>query len=177
MKRSILIFVICYFCQYVVSQDTRQRDSIMYKTAYEYIVNDSVCKNKQIVVSDSICDLERYGTAGLEQFPEEYIKLDQYREEQVMRFVTKGMTAFYSPLLASLFPNRDVKRSDTVLFFSEVIDLMLRVDVNFFNKKYISECDRFRWEAYMWGTAYRYLFIFNEDGAIRKVLWSEMMLN
>lgn len=177
MKRSVIALVICCCCQYVAGQDARQRDSIMYKTAYEYIVNDSVCKNKRIVVADSICDLDRYWPAGLEKFPEECKKLKQYREEQGKRMYKTRIAMYYSPLLVSLFPNRDVKRSDTVLFFSEIIDLMLRVDVIFFNKQYISECERFRWEAYMWGTAYEYLFIFNEDGTIRKALWSEIILN
>lgn len=175
MKEVVFIFIICFGCQYVVCQNTWQKDSIMYMAAYKYITNDSINKKKLIVVSDSIEDLDRNWDTGLEQFPEESKKLAQQLEEQSKRYFIK--TTYYSPLLASLFQNQDVKRSQTILFFSKIEDMMLRADINFFNKKYIAEDEKFNFRDYMWGMKFQYLFIFNEDGTIKKALWRELILN
>lgn len=175
MKEVFIIFIICFSCQHVVCQNTWQKDSIMYMAAYKYITNDSINKNKLIVVSDSIEDLDRYWDTGLEQFPEESEKLKKQRNEQRKRYSIK--TTYYSPLLASLFQNQDVKRSQTILFFSKIEDMILIANINFFNKRYIPEDNKFECGNYIWGISYEYLFIFNEDGTIKKALWRELMLN
>lgn len=174
MKRGLIAFMICC-CQYIACQNTWQRDSIIYMTAYKYIINDSINQNKLMVVADSIVDLDRYWVDGLEELPEERKILAQYKDKQRERYFIAS--TYYSPLLATLFPNQDVKRSNNILFFSNIDNMMLRADVNFFDKKCMSECEKFRYEAYMWGTSHEYLFIFNEDCIIKKVLWREVILN
>lgn len=104
----------------------------MYMAAYNYILNDSINNNRLIVVADSIVDLDRYWVTGLEQFPEEYKKLARYIEKQMKRMFATSSS--YSPLLASLFHDQDVKLSNAILFFSRIIDLMLRADINILSK-------------------------------------------
>lgn len=175
MKRVVLVFAIMCICQHVLCQSMCYKDSIMYMSAYRYILNDSINRNKLVAVADSIVDLDRYWMTGLEQYPEEQKKLACYREKQMKRIFTA--TAFYSPLLASLFHDQDVMHSNTILFFSEIADLMLRADINFFDKGYVGDYEKFNYEAYIWGISYEYLFIFNEDGTIKKVLRRELILN
>ena len=147
----------------------------MYMTAYKYILNDPINKNKLIIVADSIGDLDSYWDKYLEKYPEEQKKMNQYREKQIKRIW--GTSTFYSPLLASLFQGQNVKSSNTVLFFSEIIDSMLIASENFYDKKSVGEYYKFSYEAYMWGISYEYLFIFNEDGTLRDVFWHELILN
>lgn len=175
MKRDIIIFVVISCCQYSFCQNRSERDSIMYMAAYNYILSDSINKNKLIAVADSIVDLDRYWVTGLQQFPEEHKKLAQYREKQMTKIFATSTS--YSPLLSSLFHDQDVKRSNTILFFSGIIDLMLRADINSFNKNYMGEYEKFNYEAYIWGISYEYLFLFKEDGTLRKVLQRELILN
>lgn len=175
MKRGITVFAIMCCFQYAVCQSRWQKDSLMYMAAYKYIINDSINKDKLIVVADSIVDLDRYWVTGLEQFPEEQKKLIQYKEKQMKRIFTTS--TFCSPLLACLFREQDVNGSNTILFFSEIADLILRADINFYDKKIIGEYDKFNYEAYLWGISYEYLFIFNQDGTLRKALRRKMILN
>lgn len=179
MKRCLAIFMLCYCFQYVVCQNTWERDSTMYMTAYQHIKNDSIFSGKLIAVADSIVDLDRYCLDCLkEDFPEECKKLDQYRKNKKYPYYYMYYSYFYtyySPLLAFLFRNQDVEQASVILFFSNVEDLMLRADIHFYDKKYISE--KFRSEQYIWGISYRYLFIFDENATLRKVVRGDVQLN
>ena len=179
MKRCIAILMLCYCFQYVVCQTTWQKDSTMYMTAYQHIKNDSIFSGKLIAVTDSIVDLDRYCLDCLKkEFPEEYEKLKVYRKNKKYPYFYSYYSYFYtyySPLLAFLFRNQDVEQASAILFFSNIEDLMLRADVNFYDKTYIS--NKFKYEEYIWGISYEYLFIFDENATLRKVVRSEFQLN
>lgn len=179
MKRCILILMLCYCFQYVVCQNTWQKDSTMYMTAYQYIKKDSIFSNKLIAVVDSIVDLDRYCLDCLKkEFPEEYEKLKVYRKNKKYPYSHTYYSCFYtyySPLLAFLFRSQDVKQASAILFFSNIEDLMLRVDVNLYDKTYVF--NKFKYEEYIWGISYEYLFIFDKNATLRKVVRSEVQLN
>ncbi|MDD3036925.1 hypothetical protein [Bacteroides sp.] len=151
----------------------------MYMTAYQYIKNDSFFSGKLVAVADSIVDLDRYEYDCLkEEFPEEYEKLKVYRKNKKYPYLHTYYSYFYtyySPLLAFLFRGQDIERASAILFFSNIEDLMLRADVEIYDKRYIS--NKFKYEQYMWGISYGYLFIFDKNATLRKVLRSESQLN
>ena len=58
MKKYIIIVLLVCCNQYVNSQNAWQRDSAMYMTAYTYILNDSINQKQNLLVADSLVDLD-----------------------------------------------------------------------------------------------------------------------
>lgn len=171
MKKFLSGCIACITCSLTFSQTTLETESLMYRNAYEYILNDSINKDRIISVADCMTDLGMYWDTGLEEYPQEKERLRSYRRERKYRY----FEPYFSPLLHCLFRNKNADISNTVVFFSPVVDLMLRADLEFYELG--SGRAKFRHDAYWFGMSYMYLFLFNEDGTIKKALGMEFILN
>lgn len=173
MKKKMIAFIICFCYQYAIAQNGHQKESTMYMAAYEYIICDSINFGRLISVSDSIVDLDRYWSSGLEEFPNEKNILNQYRSKKGYRY----FDTYYSQSLDSLFHNRQMNQSNTILFFSQIEDCILRADLLTFSSKQICKVKKKDYNAYFWGTGFEYLFLFNANGVIKIVLRQEIIYN
>lgn len=145
----------------------------MYLAAYNYIINDSINANRVICVADVITDLDMYEWDGLKDYPKERKKLHMYRSERGYEY----FEPYYCPLLFFLFRNKNAENSDTIVFFSPIVDSsMLRADLMFYDEGSKGR-SKFRHEAYVFGMSYEYLFLFNEDGYIKKALGRYIIMN
>lgn len=170
MKSSIAITICCFFCSNtIIAQLNCNQDSTMYIAAYNYVVNDSLCQEKNIVVSDSIIDLDRFWfSKDLSEFSIEREKLDQYR----FRKSYAWFKPFYSPCISSIFNVKNLN-SKLVLFFSVIEDNMLRADLLPHNKKWTN---KFNYDEMSFQNVGQiYLFIFNKKGRIKKVFCHEII--
>lgn len=169
MRKIVIFAIYCLFSFNVVAQVNCKQDSIMYIAAYDYVVNDSLNRGKNIVVSDSIVDLDRFWfSKDLTEFTVERKKLDQYRLNKNYIW----FDPFYSPCIASLFVEKKMY-SKQVLFFSVIEDNMLRVDLLPHNRKCVN---KFNYNAISSQTEGQvYLFIFNKDGSIKKAFSHEII--
>jgi len=169
MRNVVIIFFSTILWSYpVIAQKDREKDSVLYLAAYNYILNDSVNQNKKIAVSDSIVDLDRFWfSQDLKNFTIEKEKVDQYRSAKKFMW-TKP---YYSYFIDSLFC-KNKKQANNVLFFSQIEDNMLRVDI--LPKK---RCvDKFDYNAVAFQNIGRiYLFIFDKNGNIKKTFSREII--
>lgn len=172
MKKYIIIVLLIYCNQYVNSQNTWQRDSAMYMTAYTYILNDSINQKKNLLVADSLVDLDCiYNEDTLNTKEENEILLRQKKKH-------KYLPPYHSSLLSNLFPKIDISSEFHVIFFSPIIEnVMLRADLYFLQKKNINMKDIFRYDSYIFGTSYQYLFIFQPNSTLKRVICNEFILN
>lgn len=172
MKKYIIIVLLVCCNQYVGSQNTWQRDSAMYMTAYAYILNDSINQKKILLVADSLVDLDCiYNEDTLNTKEENGILLRQRKKY-------KFFAPYHSSLLSSLFPKFDVSSESYVLFFSPIIEnVILRADLYFFDKNHVNTKDIFRYDSYIFGTSYQYLFIFQPNATLKRVICNEFILN
>ena len=153
----------------MIAQLNCSQDSTTYIAAYNYVVNDSLCQEKNIVVSDSIVDLDRFlFSDDLTKFPIEREKLDQYRFSKNHVW----FKPFYSPCISSIFNVKNLN-SKSVLFFSVIEDNMLRADLLPHNKKWVNKFNYDEMAHHNEG--HIYLFIFNEKGRIKKVFCHVMI--
>lgn len=169
--RKFALLLLLFLCNgRIHSQCVDNQDTVLYKEAYDYIVNDSININKEIAVSDSIVDLDRdWFSHHLTDFPIEKKILDQYREKK--KFI--WLESFYSPCLASIFCKREI--SKYVLFFSQIEDNMLRADL-LPSKKQFNCTDIYNYDKMASLTeGWIYLFIFNNDGTIKASFNNEMI--
>lgn len=168
--KTILISIL-FFINYIgiKAQSDCDQDSIMYIAAYNYVANDSINRGKNIVVSDSIVDLDRFWfSKDLTEFTVEKEKLDLYR----LRKNYVWFDSFYSPCISSLFSGKNLN-SKLVLFFSTIEDNMLRVDLLPYNKKWKN---KFSYDTMSFQNVGQiYLFIFNKDRSIKKAFSHEII--
>lgn len=152
----------------IISADIYKRDSIMYKQAYQYIVNDSINIGKTIAVSDSIEDLDwHFFSQNMDTPLREWA--DKYREKRTFLIDF----AYYSKCLKSLFSPKNMNATHT-LFFSGVKYNMILADLFPCPKEIkMSANKRFEMDSFTYwfpnGIVYSYLFVFNDDYSLKKV--------
>lgn len=170
MRKIYICLLGCFYCCSVIKgQSNCDLDSAKFKIAYNYIINDSINKEKSISVSDSIVDIDRYWFSGeLKNFDKEQMKLNQYRKNKNFRW----FAPFYSPCLASMFCKKNNLLSNNVLFFSRIEDNMLLVEI-LPCKKYVNKYSYN--EMAFQNVGRTYLFIFCENGNLRAVFSREMI--
>jgi hypothetical protein len=158
------------YCTTSVSQNDCNFDSTIYIAAYNHILNDSINKNKNIAVCDSIIDLDRFFFSDyLENFPIEREILKQYRANK--KFI--WFDTYYSQCIDSLFCKLN-KLSKNVLFFSNIEDNMLIVELI----PQIWQKNKFSYkEMSLFNTGYMYLFLFTDCGSIKAAFRSECIYN
>lgn len=159
MKNIVIIVLFTLLSAISMAQTNCSQGSVMYLTAYNYIIRDSVNQGKTIAVSDSIVDLDRFWfSQDIADYPTEKEILDQYRADK--KFVWKD--AYYSPCLASLFCRKKTMPKN-ILFFSKIENNMLRVDL----LPYKQQSNRFDYvKMASQNVGQIYLFIFNENGSL-----------
>lgn len=169
MKNTIIMILSILLWNYsAMAQTDCGQDTIMYSMAYNYIINDSVNQNKKIEVSDSIVDLDRFWFSQyMNNFPIEKEKLDQYRANKNY----KWFESYYSPCIASLFCKKN-QQSNNILFFSQIEDNMLRVDI--LPKKPQNNKISYNDLAFQ-NTGQIYLFLFTFCGHIRAVFGTKII--
>ena len=152
----------------IKAQNDCKKSAVMYLTAYNYIVNDSINQNKEIAVSDSIVDLDTYWFfSKLINFPEEKRKLEQNRENK--KYIWNEPV--YSLCLSSLFCRKS-NSAKNVIFFSQIEDNMLRTDL----LPHTWQRNKFHYdEMALFTTGQIYLFIFEDDGTIKATFSSEII--
>jgi len=166
--RKMILALFIFYSGIMCAQHNCTQDSMAYSIAYDYIMNDSINKGQIIAVSDSIIDLDRYWySRELDSFPEEKRKLNQYRASK--KFI--WFTPYYSQCLSSLFCQTKDKSAIKVIFFSQIEDNMLLVDLLPRKKHY----NMFRYsEMAFQNEGMTYLFIFSEEGLLKVVISREM---
>ena len=168
MKNIAIILSILLLWSYtIMAQNDCKEDTALYLAAYQYIINDSVNQNKEISVSNFIVDLDRFFfSEDLQSFPVEKEKVDQFRENKGFSW----FESYYSYCIDSLFCKK--QQANSVLFFSQIEDNMLRVDVLPRKRCF----DKFDYDTLAFQTVGRnYLFIFDEDDTIKIVLSHKMI--
>lgn len=153
-------------------------ETIRYKKAWEYIVNDSINKDKIMVVSDSIVDIDPswFSNVGdLDDYPNLVSYIEENRREK-QRWIFYENPPVYSSCFRTLFPKK--KKFDHIVFFSAIEKNMLRIDLLPFDKsqinvKYINPFYYERMARFTEG--YMYLFIFEENGLIKNVFGREII--
>lgn len=166
--KKLFFLLLVFYSQTIYAQSNCAQDSILYLIAYNYIVSDSINKGETIVVSDSIIDLDRYWySAELDDLPEEKKVLNQYRKgKNFMWFST-----YYSPCLNKLFHPKSDAFTDKVIFFSQLEDNMLIVDL----LSYTRRCNMFSYNEMAFQNVGRtYLFVFCKDKTLKAVVSREM---
>lgn len=166
MKKYFIVLQVCFFSQFVKGQCEWQIDSIMYVSAYKYIISDSININYRIAVSDSIVDLYRGDFSDINLSPKVKERLNKYR----MMNSYKYLNPYYSKCLTTLFGSRAVENPNKILFFSRIEENILRADLLIFDDKRICKRRKFDYYAYFGGEGSEYLFIFNALGEIEIVL-------
>ena len=163
----IILSILLWNCS-IKAQNDCERNAVMHLAAYNYIVNDSINQNKEIVVSDSIVDLDTYWFfSKLIDFPEEKRKLEQNRENK--NYIWNEPV--YSPCLSSLFCRKN-NSAKNVIFFSQIEDNMLRADL----LPHTWQLNEFRYdEMAHFTTGQIYLFIFDDDGTVKATFSSEII--
>lgn len=105
----------------VYGQSNCDSDSIRYRIAYNYVVNDTVNQGKIIAVSDSIVDIDRHwDKKELENLEDVQRKLSRYMENKYTWF-----PSYYSSCIAAMFGDKNKLSSNHVLFFSQIEDGIL----------------------------------------------------
>lgn len=159
----------------MTGQNIYQKDSVIYTNAYRYIIKDSTNLNKSIILSDSIVDLDKYWSSGLDSFPKEKEILNQYRERKKYQY----FKAFFSQVLNSLSNEHKTSHhsNSVILFFSKIENYTLRADVLPLDNKYTDQTRIFDYTNYDFGEGYEYLFILNPDGSIKLALKQQVIRN
>lgn len=166
--RYTLIFFSFMYCVVINAQLDCNQDSIKYMMAYKFIENDSINKNKLISVSDSIIDLDWFWfSKDLVRLPIQKEKIDNYRLDR--KYI--WFNPYYSSCINSLFCKNN-KRSNNILFFSNIESNMLRADL-LPQKKYINN---YSYEEVSRQTVGQiYLIIFGEEDTIKEVFSHEII--
>jgi len=169
MKNNVIIILLFLLWDSpIIAQNDWKKDSVLYLNAYNYIINDSINQNKEIAVSDSIVDLDRFWfSQDIKNFFIEKEKVNRYRSTKDFRW----FKPYYSYYIDSLFCKKN-QQSNNILFFSQIEDNMLRVDV-LPCKKHVNKFD-YNAVAYQ-NTGQIYLFIFDEEGIIKMVFSREIV--
>ncbi|NDP22618.1 MAG: hypothetical protein GZ091_16285 [Paludibacter sp.] len=163
--KTILSFFILssWLANYPIAAQNCERDSLLYLTAFNYILKDSINHNNSIAVSDSIIDLDRFWfSKGLENFPNEKELLNQYRANKGY----KWFKPYHSKLINLLFCRQ--KNEQKVLFFSPIENNILRADLLPINQRSKDIFDYNKLASFTEG--YQYLFIFNNSKTIKLAL-------
>jgi hypothetical protein len=159
MRKALIQLFILYswFGSYTITaQNNCENDSIRYLVAYNYIINDSINTNKRLGVSDSIVDLDRFWFSHqLDSLPLKKAIVDTYRSNKDY----KWFKTYHAECLD--FLSNKNKQGQYVIFFSQIEDDMLRVDVlpvknSMNNTKHYDKLASFT-------NGYIYLFIFSRS--------------
>ncbi len=137
-----------------------KQDSIRYAVAYEYIVNDPLMKDKEIILSDRIMSTNFF---YFSRTLEPYIRVDNENNEDYLTKLYKvdkysieqdTVTTFKYPINVNDGAVRE-------LSFSKIIDGFLFASVSFTNREH------------PFGFWFEYCFIFDLDNTIKKVFREE----
>lgn len=172
--RNLMVICFCvFFSCGTYSQTICSKDSTRYVVAYNYINNEKVNREKMIIVTDSIVDLDRFwfsnDATGLLKD-----KIDQHRINK--KFIWND--TFYSSCLNFLFPTKKKKtlRATHVLFFSEIEDDMLCADLIFCRRLSKMQSDMFNYQRMATLNSGRiYLFVFDKGRNTIKSVFSHEM--
>lgn len=166
----MLFFPICA-CP-VLSQEKKPMDILVYyRNACNYIAKDSVVENKTIAVADSIVDLIWVSVKPEKDCLEKKIFKEFYMNKYDF------FEPYFSPVLSSLSSGQEKRESQWVVFFSKLKNNTLRADLFSSPQSSIGIKAKFNYNSYCFGESYEYLFIFDTNGSITKVIRRKVILN
>ena len=115
--KNILIIIILFFLQNnMFAQKNYSADSIKYLAGYNAIINDSISKGKNLIISDSLVSL------NVAVFFKELKQKDEDKRSVMIRLLYKiyQNVDFCSKL--TFLNDKSVKCSKNILFFSPIIN-------------------------------------------------------
>jgi hypothetical protein len=143
-----------------------KEDLPKYREAYNYILSDSINKRRDIFVSDTIVDMDRF-----------YFKSD-VQSDSILAHIINSLTKYYwfddffSCEIKELFGEQN-KKAESILFFSLIEKNTLRVDL--FVKRYSINDFKYDWIINSnRDKVYAYLFFFDKIGKIKYVYRHEI---
>ena len=170
MKIKFLISIILTLNIYLLkSQDIDYKHIPLYKKAVEYIKNDtSIFKDNvknEIYISNEIVDLDRFWFAEkISSEPELKAVVDSLKK-------FSWFDNFYSKSLDSIFKKKN-SSADKIIFFSKIEKNTLRVDLFMNRNKKFDYQSVIRFNK---DKVFAYLFFFDKNGSIKKVLCNEII--
>ena len=165
MKYMLLLISLFGYCTDFTAQDECGKEFFRYKEIYNYILNDSINKNKVINVSDTIVNL------NFALFWRELKNRNESESDFFTRLYSLPQSENYYYKCLSLLENNS-KGAKSIVFFSPIINDTLVCAELFDNKIYI---DQFDYNLIgMQNTSHVYLFIFDKKNSIKSVFYKEM---
>jgi len=144
-----------------------ENDFFKYKEAFNYILSDSINLGKEIFVSDTIIDMDRF-----------YFK-DEVKDDTTLTNIIDSLTKytwfenFSSDEIQNIFGKQN-KSAESILFFSLIEKNTLRADL-FFERKSLNEFKYNNLSNYNVNEIFSYLFFFDEFGKIKKAYRAKMI--
>ena len=165
MIRFIFVVVLVSHFFSLHGQVPNRIDYAKYRCAYNYVKKNTAAK--KIKVSRCIVDLSRweFSIDSLEDYPEDKKAL-MASVEQINKERNED---FFSDEIATL--TSDVKRPQNILFFSPVADNMLVACLLSFDRRRHRKRDIDKFDVISrFNESEEFLFIFDEDNKIKKVI-------
>ena len=165
MKCILLLICLLSSCTNLIAQDGCGKEFLRYKEVYNYILNDSINRNKKINVSDTIVNL------NFALFWRELKNADESESDFFTRLYSLPQTENYYYKCLSLLENNG-KGAKSIVFFSPIVNDTF-VCAELFDDKIFM--DQFDYNLIgMQNTSHVYLFIFDKEGGVKSIFNKEM---
>jgi len=152
------------------AQKNYSADSIKYLAGYNAIINDSISKGKNLIISDSLVSL------NVAVFFKELKQKDEDKRSVMIRLLYKiyQNVDFCSKL--TFLNDKSVQYSKNILFFSPIINDSILCAELFEYKRNLNKNNKTEYRhVAAFNTSYIYLFMFDKVGKIKSMFRKEMI--